>query len=90
MITPNVSQTVMAPLTRGRCDEVDGVPGALSVTYYTQRASAGLLISEGTLISKQAHGWSGAPGIYTPAQIAGWKQTTDSVHAQGGLIFCQV
>ena len=57
--------------------------------YYTQRASVGLIISEATIISKQAHGWQGAPAIYSPEQVAGWKAVTDSVHAAGGKMICQ-
>jgi N-ethylmaleimide reductase len=68
------NRIVMAPLTRGRCDETSGIPTDINVTYYTQRASAGLIISEATSISKQAHGWAGAPGIYTPEQIDGWSK----------------
>jgi N-ethylmaleimide reductase len=61
----------MAPLTRGRCDPYTSIPEAHTVEYYTQRASVGLLISEATVISKQAHGWFGAPGIYTEEQTEG-------------------
>jgi N-ethylmaleimide reductase len=61
----------MAPLTRGRCDLQTSVPGSHVVDYYTQRASVGLLISEATVISKQAHGWTGIPGIYSADQTHG-------------------
>ena len=84
------NRVVMAPLTRGRCDEQDGVVGAIHAQYYAQRASCGLVISEATSISKQAHGWPGAPGIYTPEQVAGWRTVTEAVHTKGGKIFLQV
>jgi len=66
------------------------VPTALNAEYYAQRCSAGLIISEGTAISAQAQGYPNAPGIYTGAQIAGWRAVTDGVHARGGRIVMQV
>jgi N-ethylmaleimide reductase len=84
------NRVCMAPMTRGRADNPDHVPPALEVEYYTQRASAGLLITEGTHISPRASGWENVPGIYTPEQVAGWRKVTDSVHAAGGRIFCQL
>ncbi len=83
------NRMVMAPLTRNRSGQ-DGVPNALNVTYYAQRASAGLIITEATPISPMAHGYPLLPGIYTDAQVAGWKQITDAVHAQGGKIVIQL
>jgi N-ethylmaleimide reductase len=82
------NRIVMAPLTRNRA------PGALPttqmVTYYTQRASAGLLVTEGTAISHQGQGYADVPGIWNDAQVAGWKAVTDAVHAAGGKIVTQL
>ena len=80
----------MAPLTRGRTDLKEGVPTAATVQYYVQRATAGLIISEATHISKQAHGWGGAPGLWTAEQVTGWQAVTSGVHAAGGKIFSQL
>jgi N-ethylmaleimide reductase len=79
----------MAPLTRMRADPAN-VPTALNVEYYAQRSSAGLIISEGTAISPEAQGYPHAPGIYTKAQIAGWRAVTEAVHARGGRIILQI
>ena len=76
---------VMASLTRGRCGE-NGVPDQINAEYYRQRTNFGLIISEATAISPMAEGWFGAPGIYTDAQIDGWKQVVDRVHQQLSLI----
>ena len=83
------NRMVMAPLTRNRAGE-GGVPHALNVEYYEQRATAGLIITEATPISPMAHGYPALPGIYTDAQIAGWKKVTDAVHAKGGKIVIQL
>lgn len=83
------NRIVMAPLTRSRADDA-GVPGPLQATHYAQRASAGLIISEATNISAQAKGYIKTPGIWNDAQVAGWKLTTDAVHAKGGRIFLQL
>lgn len=83
------NRIVMAPLTRNRAGE-DGVPQQMNVTYYAQRASAGLIITEATPISSMAHGYPALPGIYTDAQVAGWKKVTDAVHAKGGKIVIQL
>lgn len=83
------NRMVMAPLTRNRAGE-GGVPQDLNVTYYAQRATAGLIITEATPISDMAHGYPGLPGIYTDAQIAGWKKVVDAVHAKGGKIVSQI
>lgn len=80
---------VMAPLTRSRAGE-DGVPTELHATYYAQRASAGLLISEAVNISAQGRGYNLTPGIWTEEQVAGWKKVTDAVHAAGGKIVAQL
>lgn len=83
------NRIVMAPLTRNRAGE-GGVPQAMNVTYYEQRASAGLIITEATPISPMAHGYPALPGIYTDAQVAGWKKVVDAVHAKGGKIVIQL
>ena len=83
------NRIVMAPLTRSRADDA-GVPGELQATYYAQRASAGLIITEATNISAQGKGYIRTPGIWTPEQVAGWKLTTKAVHDKGGRIFLQL
>jgi N-ethylmaleimide reductase len=83
------NRIIMAPLTRMRAGS-NNVPTQLNAEYYAQRASAGLIISEGTAISPDAHGYPVAPGIYTEAQIAGWRVVTDAVHARGGRIVMQI
>lgn len=82
------NRIVMAPLTRNRSP--GAVPGPLAATYYTQRATAGLLITEATAISHQAQGYSDVPGLYAPEQLAAWRGVTDSVHAAGGRIVVQL
>lgn len=76
-------------MTRSRAD-ANGVVGELTATYYAQRASAGLLISEGTVPSAMGKGYVRIPGIYSAEQMAGWKLVTDAVHAAGGRIFLQI
>ncbi|HEX5805821.1 MAG TPA: alkene reductase [Macromonas sp.] len=83
------NRIVMAPLTRNRAG-AGLVPSELAATYYAQRASAGLIITEATQVSAQAQGYQDTPGLYTPEQIAGWRKVTDAVHAQGGRIFVQL
>ncbi|MFP2961122.1 alkene reductase [Myxococcus sp. 1LA] len=83
------NRIVMAPLTRNRAG-AGFVPGELAATYYRQRASAGLLISEATQISQQGQGYQDTPGIYSKAQIDGWRKVTDAVHEKGGRIFLQL
>jgi N-ethylmaleimide reductase len=83
------NRIVMAPLTRNRAGE-HGVPQPLNVTYYEQRASAGLIVTEATPISAMAHGYPALPGIYTDAQVAGWEKITNAVHAKGGKIVIQL
>ncbi len=83
------NRMVMAPLTRNRAS-MEGVPQDINVTYYEQRASAGLIITEATPISPMGHGYPLLPGIYTDAQVAGWKKVTDAVHAKGGKIVIQL
>lgn len=83
------NRIVMAPLTRNRAG-AGLVPSELAAEYYAQRASAGLIITEATQVSKQAQGYQDTPGLYTSEQIAGWQKVTDAVHAQGGRIFVQL
>jgi N-ethylmaleimide reductase len=75
------NRIVMAPLTRTRAENRGKVPNELMVEYYTQRAGAGLIISEGTFVSEQGQGWFGAPGVYTEEQRAGWEQIPFTVPA---------
>jgi len=84
------NRIVMAPLTRNRAAPDGDVPTPLIAEYYGQRASAGLIISEGTQISPEGKGYIQTPGIYSPEQVAGWKTVTDTVHAKGGRIFAQL
>jgi N-ethylmaleimide reductase len=83
------NRVLMAPLTRGRAGR-DGVPTAIMAEYYAQRASAGLIISEATGISRLGLGWPFAPGLWTQAQAEGWKPVTEAVHAAGGRIVAQL
>jgi N-ethylmaleimide reductase len=83
------NRMVMAPMTRSRADDA-GVPSDLVVTYYAQRASAGLIISEGVFPTAMGKGYGRTPGIATDEQVAAWKKVTDAVHARGGRIFMQV
>ena len=83
------NRLVMAPLTRSRADE-GRVPNDLMQDYYVQRASAGLIITEATAITPSAVGYADTPGIWSDAQVAGWKKITDAVHAVGGLMVMQL
>ncbi|WP_428233142.1 alkene reductase [Flavobacterium sp.] len=83
------NRVVMPPMTRSRAG-ANEVATTLMAEYYGQRASAGLIISEGTQISRQGQGYAWTPGIYTQEQIQGWKKVTRSVHEKGGLIFAQL
>jgi N-ethylmaleimide reductase len=84
------NRIVMAALTRCRAD-ADHVPSDLMVDYYTQRASAGLILTEATMVMAGNSAFGGRePGIYSDAQVAAWKKVTDSVHAAGGKILCQI
>lgn len=79
---------VMAPMTRSRA--IDGVPNELMATYYSQRASAGLIITEGTAPSPNGLGYPRIPGLFSAAQVEGWRRVTDAVHEAGGHIFAQL
>jgi len=83
------NRILMAPLTRCRA-EADHVPGDLMATYYSQRASAGLIVAEATMVMEGNSSFWMEPGIYSDAQVAGWRKTTDAVHAAGGRIFLQL
>lgn len=83
------NRILMAPLTRARATR-DGVPTPVMAQYYEQRAGAGLIISEATGISRQGLGWPYAPGIWSDAQVEGWRGVTDAVHAAGGRIVLQL
>lgn len=84
------NRIVMAPLTRDRADDVTGEVNDLHVEYYRQRATAGLIITEGAQISPQGKGYIQTPGIHTEAQVAAWKKVTDAVHEAGGKIVIQL
>ncbi|MEO5808728.1 MAG: alkene reductase, partial [Sphingomicrobium sp.] len=83
------SRILMAPLTRGRATS-DGVPTPLMAQYYAQRASAGLIVSEATGISREGLGWPNAPGLWNPQQVEQWTVVTEAVHAAGGRIVAQL
>lgn len=84
------NRIVMAPLTRCRATEHTHIPTEPMVTYYAQRASAGLIIAEATMVAANQSAFRAEPGIYSAEQIAAWKTVTDAVHAQGGLIILQI
>ncbi|AXE33062.1 alkene reductase [Chromobacterium phragmitis] len=84
------SRIAMAPMTRCRTDQPGDIPNAMMARYYAQRASAGLIISEATQISRQGQGYSFTPGIYSPAQIDGWRQVTNAVRQAGGRMVLQL
>jgi len=84
------NRVVMAPLTRNRASRGTDAPNDLNVEYYRQRAGAGLIVTEGTQVSQQGQGYVWTPGMYSDAQIAGWRKITDAVHAEGGKIIAQL
>ena len=83
------NRIALAPMTRGRAG-VARVPNASMAKYYSQRSSAGLIITEATTISEQANGWNESPGIYTEAMQEGWKPVVDTIHQHGGVVFLQL
>ncbi|OGK02566.1 MAG: hypothetical protein A2487_15100 [Candidatus Raymondbacteria bacterium RifOxyC12_full_50_8] len=83
------NRIAMAPMTRGRAGEKK-IPGELMAEYYFQRASAGLLITEATVISEQGIGWMGPPGIYTDEMVDGWKKVIQKVSPTGSFLFLQL
>ncbi len=84
------NRIVMAPMTRSRADNPEKVPTDLIAEYYRQRASAGLIITEGSQVSERAIGYVNTPGIHTAKQVEGWKKVTHAVHEEGGKIFIQL
>ena len=92
LVTPSIrlaNRTVMAPMTRSRAVNAN-TPNTLMAEYYGQRASAGLLITEGTSPSPNGLGYARIPGLFNEAHVRGWKVVTDAVHAKGGKIFVQL
>jgi N-ethylmaleimide reductase len=83
------NRIVMAPLTRSRAS-ADGIPGPLMAEYYAQRASAGLIIAEGTNVSPEGRGYAFTPGLYSEAQVKAWALVTDAIHARDGHVFVQL
>ncbi|MEB7538347.1 alkene reductase [Pantoea anthophila] len=84
------NRIVLPPLTRCRSEQPGNVPGPMMVEYYRQRASAGLMITEGTQIEPRGQGYAWTPGIHSEAQIAGWKKVTEAVHQEGATLFFQL
>jgi len=84
------NRVVMAPMTRNRAENPGRVPVEIMATYYSQRASAGLIISEGSQVSPLGVGYLNTPGIHSREQVAGWKKVTKAVHDKGGVIFLQL
>ena len=82
------NRMVMAPMTRNRAP--DNIANAMMAEYYSQRAGAGLIITEGTQVSEQAVGYPATPGIYSDEQVAGWRRVVDAVHGKGGHIYAQL
>jgi len=83
------NRIALAPMTRGRAGS-ERIPNELMAEYYCQRSSAGLLITEATVVSKQGIGWIDSPGIYSEEMVAGWRKVTDRVKPTGALIFFAV
>jgi len=83
------NRVFMAPLTRTRADD-KGVPSEFAATYYSQRASAGLIVTEATQISPMGKGYSNTPGIHSTEQVRAWSRIVESVHQSGGRIFLQL
>ena len=83
------NRIIMAPMTRSRAD-TEAVPTTLMVEYYRQRASAGLIISEGVAPSADGLGYCRTPGLYNQDQVQSWRRVTDAVHAEGGQIVAQI
>lgn len=83
------NRIILAPMTLGRATDTY-TPNALMKEYYTQRASAGFMITEATQISMLGRGWYEAPDIFTDDHVSAWRSVTDSVHEAGGRIFCQL
>jgi N-ethylmaleimide reductase len=88
LVLPN--RVLMSPLTRSRSRQPGDIPWELNATYYSQRAGAGLIFAEATQVSPQGKGYAFTPGIYSSAQVEGWRLVTDAVHAAGGRIYLQL
>ena len=84
------NRIVMAPMTRSRAQNPGALPTDLTALYYAQRASAGLIITEGTQPSIVGQGYPNTPGLYSQEQVVAWHKVTDAVHAKGGVIFAQL
>ncbi|MFD1096703.1 alkene reductase [Salegentibacter chungangensis] len=84
------NRVVMAPMTRNRADNKDNAPTDIHVKYYTQRASAGLIVTEGSQVSERAVGYINTPGIHTDVQVKAWTKVTEAVHNKEGKIFLQL
>ncbi len=84
------NRMVLAPLTRTRCTNAQGIPNDLMLTYYRQRASAGMIITEGVPVMPMGVGYANLPGIWSDEQVAGWRRITEAVHAAGGRILMQL
>src|ERR1700751_4830620 len=84
------NRIIMAPMTRMRASNPGHVPTELHAEYYAQRASAGLIIGEGTETSPDAYGWADSPGLWSTEQVQGWRRVTDVVHQKGSLMYIQL
>ncbi|BAV64577.1 alkene reductase [Sphingobium cloacae] len=84
------NRIVLPPLTRSRSSQPGNIPNDLMAAYYRQRTGAGFMVAEGTQIEPRGQGYAWTPGIHSPEQIAGWRKVTDTVHAEGGIIFLQL
>jgi N-ethylmaleimide reductase len=84
------NRIIMAPMTRMRASNAGYAPTELHADYYAQRASAGLIIGEGTEISPDAYGWADSPGLWSSEQIQGWRRVTDAIHRKGAFIYAQL
>ncbi|WP_326525754.1 alkene reductase [Sphingomonas sp.] len=84
------NRIVLPPLTRSRSSQPGNIPNELMAAYYRQRTGAGFMVTEGTQIEPRGQGYAWTPGIHSPEQIAGWRKVTDTVHAEGGIIFLQL
>lgn len=84
------NRIALPPLTRSRSSQPGDVPNALMAAYYRQRATAGFMVTEGTQIEPRGQGYAWTPGIYNDEQVTGWRQVTEAVHGEGGVIFCQL
>lgn len=84
------NRIVLPPLTRSRSTQPGNIPNELMAAYYSQRATAGFMVTEGVQIEPRGQGYAWTPGIFTEEQIEGWKKVTQAVHRESGTIFCQL